>query len=301
MKHPFLSLVAALAFLLPLHASAQSGIVAFGDSLSDNGKYSTATSGPTTYPSSQISGPWVKQLANQLDLPLVASDEGGTNYAQGGSVTADMTNQVNSYLAAHPTASATALYVLWGGGNDIQHKAMDNPFDSAGIKASATKAVSNMEGQIRTLVAAGAKRILWVNMPPLHKTPAALSIPFGLGSSVLSPPSSHFNTLWSQSLTRLRGQFPSVTFIGMNAYNKFNAIIAAPSAYGLTNVTGTSKNKNVNPDKYLFWDEIHPTSYAHGIFADHAYDLVSDAFGFSAGFTADEWTVEEWGAESQSL
>ncbi|RKH35249.1 hypothetical protein D7Y13_02525 [Corallococcus praedator] len=299
MKTPFLMLSAALVALAPFQADAQSGIVAFGDSLSDNGKYSTATSGPTTNPSSQISGPWVKQLANQLDLPLVASDEGGTNYAQGGSVTADMTGQVNAYLKVSPTASPTVLYVLWGGGNDIHHKAMDNPFDTAGIKATATKAVSNIEGQIRKLVAAGAKRVLWVNMPPLHKTPAALAIPFGLGSSVLSPPSSQFNTLWSQSLTRLRGEFPSVTFIGMNAYTKFNAIIAAPSAYGLTNVTGTSKGKAVNPDKYLFWDEIHPTSYSHRIFADYAYDLVSDAFGFSPGFTADEWTVEAWGAQAQ--
>ncbi|MCY1035400.1 SGNH/GDSL hydrolase family protein [Corallococcus sp. BB11-1] len=300
MKHPFLSLVAALAFLLPLHASAQSSIVAFGDSLSDNGNNGTATSGPTTNPSSQIAGTWVKQLANQLGLPLTASDNGGTNYARGGAVTSGMSAQVNNYLAAHPTASATALYVLWGGGNDINYKAQANPFDSAGIKAAATTAANNINAQVRKLVAAGAKRILWVNMPPLNKTPAALSVPGGLGNTVLAPPVTQFNTLWSSHLTQLRRDFPSVTFIGMNAFNQFNAIIAAPSAYSLTNVTGTAKGKAVNPDKYLFWDEIHPTSYAHRIFADYGYDLVSDAFGFSAGLSADEWTVEAWGAESQS-
>ncbi|RKH42722.1 SGNH/GDSL hydrolase family protein [Corallococcus sicarius] len=297
MKHPFLLLSAALAILLPFHASAQSSIVAFGDSLSDNGKYSTATSGPTTYPSSQISGPWVKQLADQLDLPLVASDEGGTNYAQGGSVTADMTNQVNAYISSNPTASPTALYVFWGGGNDIHHKARENPFDTAGVKAAATTAVSNIEGQIRKLVARGAKRFLWVNMPPLNKTPAARSIPFGLGDALLGPPSTHFNTLWVQSITRMRTEFPTVKFIGLNAYNKFNAIIASPSSYGLTNVTDTCKSKNVNPDRYLFWDEIHPTSFAHRIFANQAYDQVSAAFGFSPGLMAEEWTAEEWGAQ----
>ena len=134
-------------------------------------------------------------------------------------------------------------------------------------------------------------------MPPLNKTPAALSIPFGLGTTVLAPPTTQFNTLYSQAMTRLRAEFPSVTFIGLNAYNQFNAIIASPSSYGLTNVTDTCKGKNVNPDKYLFWDEIHPTSYGHRIFANQAYDQVSAAFGFSAGFTAEEWTVEEWAAQ----
>ncbi|RKG99101.1 SGNH/GDSL hydrolase family protein [Corallococcus carmarthensis] len=292
MKSSLLGLAAALVALVPLHAGAQSSVIAFGDSLSDNGTYSTATSGPNTYPSSQISGPWVEQLAEQLGLTLVASDEGGTNYAQGGSETSDMTGQVNAYLQAHPVASPTALYVLWGGGNDINHKAQANPFDSAAIKASATKAASNIDGQIRKLVAAGAKYVLWVNMPPLHKTPVALAIPFGLGSTVLSPPTTEFNSRWSAALTKLRTDFPAVKFIGMNAFNQFNAIIASPSAYGLTNVTGTCKGKNVNPDKYLFWDELHPTSYSHRIFADYGYDLVSAAYGFSAGLSADEWTAD---------
>lgn len=297
MKHPFLLLAATLAVLLPFHAGAQSSIVVFGDSLSDNGNNGIATSGPTTNPSSQISGTWVKQLATQLGLPLTASDNGGTNYARGGAVTSGMTSQVNNYLAAHPTASSTALYVLWGGGNDINYKAQANPFDSAGIKAAATTAVSNINGQIRKLVAAGAKRILWVNLPPLNKTPAALSVPGGLGTTVLAPPTSQFNTLWAQALTKLRQDFPSVTFIGMNAFNQFNAIIASPSSYGLTNVTGTCKGKAVNPDTYLFWDGLHPTSYSHRIFADYGHDLVSAAFGFSAGLSADEWTVEELSAQ----
>ncbi|NPC73427.1 SGNH/GDSL hydrolase family protein [Corallococcus exiguus] len=286
MKSASLLFAAVTAVLLPLHAGAQSSVIAFGDSLSDNGTYSTATSGPNTNPSSQISGPWVEQLAEALGLTLVASDEGGTNYAQGGSVTADMTNQVNAYLRAHPVASPTALYVLWGGGNDINHKAQDNPFDSAAIKASATKAASNIDGQIRKLVAAGAKYVLWVNMPPLHRTPVALAIPFGLGTTVLSPPTNEFNTRWTAALTKLRQDFPTVKFIGMNANTKFNAIIASPSSYGLTNVTGTCKGKNVDPDTYLFWDSLHPTSYAHSIFADYGYDLVTAAYGTSAALSA---------------
>ncbi|SET96081.1 SGNH/GDSL hydrolase family protein [Stigmatella erecta] len=290
MKHTLLCLALCLAALGPLRASAQTHIVAFGDSLSDNGNNGTATSGPTTNPSSQISGVWVKQLATRLGLPLLASDSGGTNYARGGAVTSGMTTQVNQYLAAHPSASSTALYTLWGGGNDINYKAQANPFDSAAIKAAATTAVSNIESQIRKLAKAGAKHILWVNMPPLDKTPVALSIPAGLGSTVLRPPTLHFNTLWAQSLTRLRQEFPGITLTGMDVYAFFNTLIASPSSYGLVNVTGTSKGKAVNPDTYLFWDELHPTSYSHRLLSTFAYGLLDNAYGLQAvepGFGGD--------------
>jgi len=275
MKRHVLALAIVLTALVPVHARAQSSLVVFGDSLSDNGNNGTATSGPTTKPSSQVSGTWVKQLAVQRGLTLTASDAGGTNYARGGAVTSGMTAQVNAYLATQPRDMATALYVLWGGGNDINYKASANPADSAGIKAAATTAANNITAQIRKLAQAGARHVLWVNMPPLHKTPAALTSPGGIGKIVLEPPTVQFNTLWAQSLTQLRREFPGLTLIGMDALGQFNAIIARPSSYGLSNVTGTCKGKAVNPDTYLFWDEIHPTSYTHGIFADTADALLA--------------------------
>ncbi|ATB28354.1 SGNH/GDSL hydrolase family protein [Melittangium boletus] len=284
MKRNLLVLALVLTALSPFHARAQSSLVVFGDSLSDNGNNGVATSGPTTKPSSQISGTWVKQLAAQLNLTLTASDSGGTNYARGGAVTSGMSTQLNAYLATQPTDTATALYVLWGGGNDINYKASANPFDTAGIKAAATTAANNITGQIRKLAQAGARYVLWVNMPPLHKTPAALSVPGGLGKTVLEPPTVQFNTLWTQSLTKLRQEFPGLTRIGMDAHGVFNTLIASPSSYGLSNVTGTCKGKTVNPDTYLFWDDIHPTSYTHGLFADFAYDLLAQ----QAAFTSDD-------------
>ena len=272
------SLLVALVALLPFVAGAQTQIVAFGDSLSDYGNRGTGSSGPNTNPSSQISGTWVKQLADQLGLPLNASRVGGTNYAQGSAVTRDMAVQVNAYLAdVGGVANPTALYVVWGGGNDINGTARDNPFDTAGIRASATTAVANLEAQIRLLAQAGARYVLWVNMPPLHRTPAALLFPLNIGQRVLQPPSQHFNTLWAQAITRLQRDFPGLTVGGMDVYSLFMDIVSRPSAYGLTNVTGTARGKNVNPDTYLFWDEIHPTSYGHGLVADYAYELIEEA------------------------
>ncbi|WP_163783649.1 SGNH/GDSL hydrolase family protein [Myxococcus vastator] len=272
------SLFAALLMLLPLTAAAQTQLVVFGDSLSDYGNRTIATSGPNTNPRSQITGVWVKQLADQLGLPLTPSNSGGTNYAQGGAVTSGMNVQVDDYLAdVGGAANPTALYVLWGGGNDINRKARANPLDTAGIRAAATTAASNVESQIRALAEAGARYVLWVNMPPLHRTPAALLVPFGLGETVLRPPSQHFNTLAVQAIARLQAEFPGLTIGGMDVYTLFMDIVSRPSAYGLTNVTGTAQGKAVNPDTYLFWDEIHPTSKGHAILADHAYELIEEA------------------------
>ncbi|WP_163783648.1 SGNH/GDSL hydrolase family protein [Myxococcus vastator] len=271
-------LFVALLALGPVHAGAQTQLVVFGDSLSDTGNNGVSTSGPNTHPSSQIAGVWVKQLADQLGLPLDPSDDGGTDYARGGALTSGMNAQVNAYLAdVVSVANPTALYILWGGPNDIATKARSNPFDTAGVRASAATAASNIESQIRKLAQAGARYVLWVNLPPLHQTPSAQAIPFGLGTVVLKPATDLFNTRWAQAITRLQAEFPGLTLGGMDAHALYSDIVARPSAYGFTNVTTPAKGKAVNPDRYLFWDDAHPTSYAHGLLADHAFQMIEEA------------------------
>ncbi|MEJ1934520.1 PEP-CTERM sorting domain-containing protein, partial [Nostoc sp. NIES-2111] len=52
---------------------------------------------------------------------------------------------------------------------------------------------------------------------------------------------------------------------------------------GFTNVTDRCLNLNIgsvcnNPDEYLFWDEQHPTSRAHQILGDYAYQRLQDSY-----------------------
>jgi phospholipase/lecithinase/hemolysin len=49
-----------------------------------------------------------------------------------------------------------------------------------------------------------------------------------------------------------------------------NQIVANPRAYGFTNVTDPCFNGTTvctNPDRYLYWDDIHPTTAADAILA----------------------------------
>ena len=130
-------------------------------------------------------GVWHEQLAHTfLSIPAATySLGGGTNYAFGGATTKDGTHeevvvsppffgdvtitiddmgkQMDDYLAAHPI-DPNALYVVWGGGNDL--------FDddsAANVTATAARAAALMS----RLATAGAQYIMVPNVPPLGDIP----------------------------------------------------------------------------------------------------------------------------------
>jgi len=289
-----LSVLFVLAFsLLPGLASAYTEVVSFGDSLSDFGNNGIATTGPTTTPPSQIGSVWCQQLAvNLFGLPFANSNSGGTDYAQGGAVTNDMFSQVTAYLTAHPTASATALYTFIGGGNDILDYLEAHPTDSAGLLTTATTAANNIATQITSIVNAGGRTILWLNMFPIDKTPGALLSGDG---PLLVPAINQYNTIFNQKVASLRAQFPSVAFVAVDANTMANGIIANPATYGLVNVTSGCEGLSVNADTYLFWDSLHPTSRGHQLIANLVYSLLP------AGVTYTGWTVEQGLAGQDAL
>src|SRR5438094_5599612 len=139
-------------------------------------------------------GTWHEQLEKTFLGLAVAKNslEGGTDYAFGGATTKDgtqdrtiinnpfpfgggdftitidnMGKQINDYLASH-AADANALYILWGGGNDL--------FDDHSAQ-SVIDTANRVGLLIIRLANAGARNFLVPNVPPLGAVPNSFGDP----------------------------------------------------------------------------------------------------------------------------
>ena len=295
-----IGLLAAAAFAtscsVALASTISSGqvtqIVAFGDSLSDAGNASIATLGAVPGPGYATrsvtavpfpvgyftnpqtgagpSGLWIDQFAAKVgvaDPSPALAPLGGSNYAVGGALTGsanpgDMQTQVNLFLATHPgSASPTALYTLWGGSNDIF--AAQNPVTAA----------DNIAAQIKQVAADGGRNFLWLDLPNLGETPSLSGIPAEAAAANLA--SQAFDQEWAMQVSALDSL--GINVIGVNVDTLFNDIVANPAAYGFSNVANAcNTTPGCNPNTFLYWDDVHPTTYADSLVASLAYQ---DAFG----------------------
>jgi phospholipase/lecithinase/hemolysin len=241
------------------HADGYSAVIAYGDSLSDNGNLFAAVGLPTApYFQGRVSnGPvTVEQLASMLNAPLADFAWAGATTGIGNGLDSGTQTSIGflslpgmlTELAGYPLPPApvipTALFFVWGGAND---------YEAAG---SPTVAAANIITIAKTLQAAGAKNIVVPNLPNLGLTPEFYG----------SADATQFSLTFNQAL--LAGLPPGVFLF--DTYSLLNGIVANPAAYGFSNVTQPCFNGTTvcaNPNQYLFWDDIHPTTYADSILA----------------------------------
>lgn len=110
------------------------------------------------------------------------------------------------------------------------------------------------------------------NLPDLGKVPATNSN--SAISAGLNALSGGHNFVLSQALAGL-GSTLNVNIKSLDVNTLFNQAIANSTQFGFTNVTDACLNLNAgticsNPNKYLFWDNIHPTTNAHSLIAKTA-------------------------------
>ncbi len=281
-------------------------IVVFGDSLSDTGNFARTvqngygvrapgplfgytdgrfTDGTDTSPAARLyAGVWLEQMAATLTPPVTVKDsmDGGTNYAFGDATNANSSQtvavaagvnitvpnvgvQISSYLATKPAITAKTLFVVWGGGNDLTQAA--SPGAAAPIAAQ--QAIAN----VQALVAAGATQIIVPNQPPVGAIPAENMTP---NAATYTAAAVTYNIALAAGLAQIVTANPNVTIYPMDIFSLFNAILPSPAVTGFANVTTTSQGvTTINPDTYLFWDTLHPTTYGHSLIARYARNLLT--------------------------
>lgn len=256
-------------------AGTISDLVVFGDSLCDVGNVYQA---PPYWQGRYSNGPiWVSRYSELLGVPEPTRSldlDGGTNYAHGSAETGfglswgstpNIGEQIHTYLDLDAgTPSNTTLVVLWGGANDI-FAAYYAGGDIFAMLAAVTSAVDNLGQHIETLAGRDATQFLVPNLPPLDLTPMGRELPDD-DQSGLNILCGIFNSLLSTKLDGLRSSL-SVTIEGPDTHGMFLDAIENKSAYGLTNVVDRAMTAT-DIDGYLFWDDVHPTTYGHRILAE---------------------------------
>jgi phospholipase/lecithinase/hemolysin len=276
-------------------------VTVFGDSLSDPGNvfaltgtvshtpYAVIPSAPYTTGGLHFSNgkTWIEQrpagdVNAQSSGPAYQVRGVFTNYAVGGArarpasgglLQGDLTVQVQNYLADFGGAARPeATHVIFIGGNDIR-----DALEAGGGAASfaiLNAAVTAVATNIQTLYFAGATRFVVVNGPDVGLVPAVRL--FGpTAQAAATALSAGYNAGLAAAVTSLSAGLPAIHIVLVDLFGFLDDVVANAGKYGLTDVTdmciipGVMGNaKCSNPNDYLFWDGIHPTSAGHALLAD---------------------------------
>ena len=300
-----LALAVAAGLAAPGFAADYSGVVNFGDSLSDSGSFApflpAGTGKFTTNP-----GPvWTENLGTALGFTVRPANQSGANYAEGGArvtqlpgvpdtfvLTANATpvaQQVTNYLTVSPQANPGALYTVWGGANDLLVQLgllQAGLINAQQAQANLSTAAGQLGQQVGRLRAAGANTIAVFNLPDVGATPFGRST--GPNAANITGLSLLYNGALDQALTGVAGNL-----VRIDSFALFSQILASPQAFGFSNSTGTACNIGVlqgnsslfctaaalvAPDAastYMFADSVHPSSALHRVISDFVLALIN--------------------------
>jgi len=264
-----------------------------GDSLSDPGNlYALTGFWPPSPPYAQrnCNGPvWTEYLAAKTGTSVDSRAYGGAlsgvflingfpvsnfNSVQDPPNIPDLpgvSEEIDALLNEFPAGlNPDSLYVVWAGANDF-FLGLVQPENLSSILA---QTVANVGESVCRLSAAGARHFVVGNMPDIGLTPLAQS----LGpeyQAQFTQVIAQFNAGLTQAVTSLEGYCAeSITIF--DTYQVLQKVSTNPKTYGLKNGTDACLTFDAEdnplickkPDKYLFWDSVHPTTAGQEILAN---------------------------------
>lgn len=297
----------AMTFVLSGHVFAGNDIeriVIFGDSLSDPGNAFILTGEQSVPPYNLIPDApyavgghhfsngktWAEVFARKLGEKAKPAFrfKGDSNFAIGGSRArnegpANLSMQVATYLSMPDDERAESLFVIFIGGNDIRDAIVALATDPSGQTSGLIlqQALTSVSDNMLALIQSGAKRFLILNAPDLALTPAVrLQGPQAqFAASLLS---AQYNQGLAQIMLGLKAVFPiDVTEFDLHAklhslaagleHLQFDVVDQACIIPGATEDAVCD-----NPNRYMFWDGIHPTKIVHRFIGVEAARLFHD-------------------------
>ncbi|WYZ33878.1 hypothetical protein EsH8_I_000154 [Colletotrichum jinshuiense] len=297
-------LVVAQAAAAPTQRRADaplfSSIVVFGDSFSDNGNGSARISN-NTWPSDKYYNGrfsnglvWAEFVAGNLSLPLYDYAVGGATTsnslvqgytgAQGTIAVPSVVDQVISFLGkttpqgaafsvSDTTAVATPLFVLFAGANDV----LFNPNISA---SQSYQVLDHVQKELWD--AYPSAEVITISPPDLSRLPYGFYVD-NLAKQQLQAFSDLLGGLLEKSKTGavnvdLRPLFDDFEYYaipqtyGFGPLGKYGSCLEG--AYGETpNVTICG-----DAEKWVYWDEYHPTTHAHSWIARQVLNVLRGPF-----------------------
>jgi thermolabile hemolysin len=266
-----------------------SRIVAFGDSLTDNGNlfnYTHESIVTGSYYLGRFSnGPvWVEYVNKHYGLHLYDWAVSGVTSDSELPVPYNMDTQVDDYIKTmgevQNPAYDKSLYVLFIGGNNYIFHIDANPDDI----------VYNVIMSMKKLIAQGGRYFIVPTVPDVSKTPFVSDMSDATKADDAARIKRH-NQLLLDSLENLKQEYPPgfITILSPDTQAFLSDVVANPSKYGVTNVTEKcdkglplgSYNPSTfcdDPKTYLFWDFVHPTTKIHCEMAQDIMTSMTDVF-----------------------
>lgn len=249
----------------------------------DNGRFSNGRVAVEYAANTLLSGG--ANSTNFHDYAIAGSTTGLGNFGDNGTTSSSgayglpgMAQQFQTYAyQSGGVADSNALYIVWGGANDLL------------TNGSATNAAENVANYVATLASMGAQHILVPNLANLGLTPFA----HGLGAAFESGASAYtqsFNQALAANLNQISLSLPQTDIMELDVFGLFNDIVNHPVTYGFGNTTDTCLTTGFvacsNPDSYVFWDDFHPTTAVHALVGNaivSAVPLPSAMWLFASG------------------
>lgn len=282
-------------------------IFVIGDSLSDPGNLYVLTHGllPPSPPYSESYSndmAWTEYLSAEKGLRVDSRAHGGALsgvFALGGvfgNVSNFNTVQYSPYFPGLPGVSEEidglledypgglnprAIYVVWSGANDFflgltLAVILDDPTK---LTDTLQQTVANTAEAVCRLGAAGARHFAVGNIPDIGLTPFVKDM-----GTPAQAQFSYIIGLINDGLAQALNSLPAEcadTLVILDSYEILHAVTEDPDFFGLENVTEACLVDSIpcsNPDAYLFWDSVHPTTAGQKIFAEEFQAELRGAF-----------------------